>query len=279
LKRKVSLALTALCCLVLLAGCGTMKTKWRETKKLYREYVNVDPTIDFSAQGISDKGLQRLAALFMPVDERLMGLLRTLGSQDTPPEQEWCQQVLTSNDWLSGVAVVNASGSVQFQSPAVPLRPLDFAGLLEFADRYKTRKFGAQIKTDEFGTVVMVAAPFFKNNEWAGLIVTYFDPRNLLRFSPDANALVVVSTDGLVWPGGNGQGEVLAGLKWAEILKGSVQGEIAAAGSQYLWVARYLGQLELVYLTDARDVRAQQPNPASKPTPEAAPTATAPTNP
>lgn len=248
-----------------------MKTTWRDTRKLYREYINTDPTIDLSDQGISDKGLQRLAALFMPADERLMGMLRALGSQDTPPENEWCQQLLASHDWLSGVVVLDASGSVQFQAPSVPMRPLEFAGLLEFGDRYKVRKMGAQVKTDELGTVVMVATPYFKNNEWAGLVVAYFDPRNLMRFSPAPDALVVVSTEGLVWPGAGGQGEGLASLNWTEILKGSVQGDVNAGGGQYVWQARYLGQLELVYLTDAREARTEKPAPPKQP---AAPAAT-----
>ncbi|EHJ46787.1 hypothetical protein DFW101_0770 [Solidesulfovibrio carbinoliphilus subsp. oakridgensis] len=274
MKRTVSAALAALGCLVILSGCGTMKTSWRDTKKLYRSYINTDPTIDFSEQGISDKGLQRLASLLMPVDERLMGLLRVIGSQDTPPESDWAQQLLSSHDWLSGVAVIDTSGAVVSQAPTASLRPLDFSGLLEFADRYKTRKMGAQVKTDEFGTVVLVAAPYFKENEWAGLVVAFFDPRNLVRFSPEPDALVVLSTDGLVWPGGSGQGEALSGLKWAEMLKGGVQGEVASGGGQYVWQARYLGQLELVYLTDVREARAKKPEPpkaAPVPTPEPSP--------
>lgn len=267
MKRTVSAALAAWCCLVFLTGCGTMKTTWRDTKKLYREYINTDPTIDFSAQGITDKGLQRLAALMMPVDERLMGMLRRLGSQDTPPESEWCQQVLTANDWLSSVAVIDTSGAVQVQAPAVSMRPLDYSGLLEFGDRYKVRQMGAQIKTDEFGTVIMVATPYFKNNEWAGLVVASFDPRNLVRFSPEPDALVLVSTEGVVWPGSGGQGESLAALKWADILKGNVQGEVSLGGGQYVWQARYVGQLELIYLTDARPARTQKAPPAEAKTP------------
>ncbi len=276
LKRNVSMALAALCCLAVMAtGCSTIKTSWRDTKKLYREYVNTDPTIDFSEQGVTDKGLQRLAALFMPVDERLMGLLRTMGSQDTLPENEWCQQLLSNHDWLSGVAVVDASGSVRFQVPSVPMRSLDFAPLLEQAERYKVRKMGASVKTDELGTVVMVAAPYFQNNEWAGLVVASFDPRNLTRFSPEPDALVVLSTEGVVWPGRAGQGgEALAGLNWNDILKGAVQGEVSAAGGQYVWQARYVGQVEFIYLTDAREARAKKPEPqkpaAPAPAPEAA---------
>ena len=276
LKRSLNTALAALFCLVFLTGltgCGTMKTTWRDTKKLYRTYVNTDPTIDFSDEGITDKGLQRLAALFMPVDERLMGMMRVLGAQDTPPEPEWTQDFLTRNDWLSSVAVIDTSGAVLSQVPAVSMRPLDYAGLLEFGDRYAKRQMGAQVKTDELGTVVMVAAPYFKNNEYAGLVVASFDPRNLIRFSPEPGALVVVSTEGLVWGGDGGQGEALAGIKWDEILKGAVQGEMNAAGGQYAWQARYVGQMELVYLTDVREAKAAKPAPAKAapaPAPEAA---------
>ncbi|MYL82627.1 hypothetical protein GTA51_05690 [Desulfovibrio aerotolerans] len=270
MKRTAIAALAACCLLASLTGCGTMKTKWRETRKLYREYVNTDPSIDFSDEGISDKGLQRLAALFMPVDERLMGMMRALGSQDTPPEQEWAQGLLTSYDWLSGVAMVDTTGQVMGQVPSTSMRPLDFTPLLEQAERYKVRKMGARVVTDEMGTVVMVAAPFFKENEWAGLVVAFFDPRNLVRFSPNADALVITSTEGLVWPGAGGQGEGLAALKWAEILKGEVQGDIQAGGGQYVWQARYVGQLELIYLTDAREARAQKPEPPKNAAPSQA---------
>lgn len=242
-----------------------MKTSWRDTKKLYRTYINTDPTIDFSDQGISDKGLQRLAALFMPVDERLMEMLRRLGSQDTPPDPEWPQSFLSNFKWLSSVAIVDTSGSVMTQVPSASMRPLDYAGLLEFSDRYEKRKMAAQVKTDEFGTVIMVAMPFFKENNYAGLVVVSFDPRNLVHFSPEPDAMVIISTDGLIWGGSAGQGEALTALKWNEILKDSVQGEFSMAGGEYVWQARYLGQLELVYLTEVHEARAQKPaEPADK---------------
>ncbi|MHC1789180.1 hypothetical protein [Solidesulfovibrio sp.] len=275
MKRTAVAALAACFVLASLTGCGTMKTKWRETRKLYREYVNTDPSIDFTDEGISDKGLQRLAALFMPVDERLMGMLRVLGSQDTPPEEEWAQQLLTANTWISGVAVLDTAGQVQAQVPTVSLRPLDFVPLAEQADRFKVRKMAARVATDEMGTVVMVAAPYFRENEWAGMVVVYFDPRNLVRYSPEPDALTVVSTEGLVWSGG-GQGEALAALKWSDILKESVQGDIHAAGGQYVWQARYLGQIELVYLTDAREARASKPAPKAEPAPQPEPAGAAP---
>lgn len=295
MKPTLSMALAALCCLaVLTTGCSTMKTTWRSTKKLYREYVNTDPTIDLTNQGIEDKGLQHLAALMMPVDERLMQMTRALGCQDTPPESDWPQQLLNAYSWLSGLAVLDTSGNVRGQVPAVAMHPLNFAPLLEQAERYKLRQLGAAVQKDEFGTVVMVAAPYFENNEWAGLVVAFFDPRTLLAFSPDPGELVVLSTDGTVWSGGAQAGEGLVGLKWDEILKDTVQGEMAVGGGDWVWQSRYLGQLNVIYLTDAKAVRAQKPEPKKAETPpapeaatpapqtgqpEAAPAADAPANP
>lgn len=276
MKPTLSMALAALCCLaVLTTGCSTMKTTWRSTKKLYREYVNTDPTIDLTNEGIADKGLQRLAALMMPVDERLMQMTRALSCQDTPPESDWPQQLLNSYSWLSGLAVLDASGNVRSQVPSVAMHPLNFAPLLEQADRYKKRQLGATVQNDEFGTVVMVAAPYFENNEWAGLVVAFFDPRTLIGFSPEPGALVVLSTDGSVWPGGSQAGDGLAGLKWNDILKSSVQGDMTVGGASWVWQSRYLGQLNVIYLTDAREARARKPEPKKTETP-AAPEAGAP---
>lgn len=270
MKPTLSTALAALCCLaVLTTGCSTMKTTWRSTKKLYREYVNTDPTIDLSNEGITDKGLQRLAALMMPVDERLMQMTRALGCQDTPPESDWSQQLLNTYSWLSGLVVLDASGNIRSQVPSVSMHPLNFAPLLEQADRYKKRQLGAAVQNDEFGTVVMVAAPYFENNEWAGLVVAFFDPRTLIGFSPEPGSLVVLSTDGTLWPGGAQGGESLAGLKWNDILKGSVQGEMAVGGGDWVWQSRYLGQLNVIYLADAREARASKPEPKKAETPAA----------
>lgn len=258
LKRTVSAALAAIFCLGLLTGCSTMKTTWRSTRKLYRKYVNVDPTIDLAAAEDDDKALQRLGALFMPVDEPLMKLTRLLNSQDTPPENDWVQQQLTAFPWLSGLAVLDTSGLVKFQVPSTFMRPMDFTPLLELADRYKARQLGAVVKTDELGTVVMVAGPYFENNEWTGLIVAFFDPRSLLRFSPDPGALVVLSSDGTVWPGGSEQASsALTAVKWDDILKDDVQGDMTAGGTNWVWVSRYLGQLHVIYLTDAKAARAE----------------------
>ena len=176
-------------------------------------------------------------------DPGRMKLSRVLSCQDTPPENDWVQQLFSSFSWLTGVALVDTSGVAKFQAPASFIRPLDFAPLLELSDRYKARKLGAVVKTDEFGTVVMLAAPYFENNEWTGLIVAFFDPRSLLHFSPDPSALAVVSSDGTAWPGGSEQGASLASIQWDAILKSNVQGEMSAAGGKWIWVSRNLGQL------------------------------------
>lgn len=258
-----------------LAGCSTMKTTWRDTRKLYKEYVVVEPSIDYSNEGLEDKSVQKLAALFSPVDERLDAFMRIFTSQDIPPEPAMAAELLVAYPWVSGVAELGTDGVVRGQLPAVSLRPLDFAPLMAFEDRYKVRKPAALVSTDEMGTVVFLAMPFFENNEWSGLIVAWFDPRSLLQFSPSPNELFIVSTVGPVWLGegeGAGGGGGLAGVKWADILRNEVQGAISAGGT-YVWVARRLGQMSLIYACDARvpDKKKDKAAPPAQPGDPAAP--------
>jgi hypothetical protein len=157
------------------------------------------------------------------------------------------------------------------------LRQLNFAPLLELADRFKARKLGASVQSDDFGSVVMVAAPYFENNEWTGLVVASFDPRNLLSFSPDPGALTVLSSDGTLWPGGGNQGgEALTGVKWEELLKDSVQGEMSMGGGTLVWLSRYLGQLHVIYLTEVVHESAKAAKAEPKPADAQAPADEAP---
>ncbi len=272
MKRFTPSLAVAIMALALLSGCSTISNTWKDTKKVYKDYIDVDPTVDLTDEGITDKGLQKLARLFGPVDQRLETFTRVYYTQDNPPEPEWCTQLLADFPWLSGMAVVNKDGAVRLQEPAVALRSLDFAPILEVEDRLSKRKLVAYTKVDDLGALVYVAAPFFENNEYAGIIVSWFEPRTLVEASPSPDELFVLQPEEVLWPGG--QPETAQGLvsaPWADILKSEVQGERDIAGKRYVWQARYLGQLRLLYLTEMP--AAVEPKPAPEPAPAAGPDA------
>jgi len=254
LKR---IAILIMVCL-LLAACDTARRTWRDTRNMFNKYVDVNPEIDLKNEGIDDKGLQKLAGLFGPVDQKLEVFLREIQSQDTPPEPEWGEGLLSRFPWLTGLAVTDTEGNVLSQYPPVGMRAVDFKPLLEFQDRYKVRKLAASIQTDELGMLIYVAMPYYKNNEFGGLVVGYFDPRTLVDFCPDPGQLYIIYPDGIIWPGSDqALAEAMLAYAWKMELKDAVQGETTVNGVTYAWQARWIGQIEIVYVTEISSAREQ----------------------
>ncbi|MEF3697600.1 hypothetical protein [Desulfolutivibrio sp.] len=254
MKRTTVLLAVAALCLGLASGCSTARNTWKDTKKLYKEYVDTDPTIDLTDEGITDPALQKLARLFGPVDQRLEMFIRVYYTQDNPPEAEWCEQLLRDFPWLSGVAVVNKDGSIRMQQPLIAMRPLEFGPILDNENRYTKRGLAATASVDDMGPIIYVGAPFFENNEYAGAIVSWFEPRNIVEASPAPDELIMLQPEAVLWPAassGEGAGQGFLSANWAEVLKTEVQGEIQAGGGRYVWQSRYIGQMPILYLTQA----------------------------
>jgi hypothetical protein len=266
LKRTTVLLAVAALCLGLASGCSTVRNTWKDTKKLYKSYVNVDPSIDLTDEGISDPALQKLAKLFGPVDQRLENFQRIYFTQDNSPEAEWCEQLLRDFPWLSGVAVVSKDGAVRMQQPLIAMRQPSFEGILGFEDRYKVRGLAASVHADDMGPLVYVGAPFFENSEYSGVIVSWFDPRVFAEASPDPGDLVIMQPETLLWPAaqdGEGAAQGLLSVNWTEILKNDVQGVVQAGGVNYVWQSRFVGQMPLLYLTQVPTAKQPAPVPAT----------------
>lgn len=264
------------CALLAAAGCDTVKPYWKSTRKLYKEYVNVDPSIDLKDPGISDPSVRKLAELFTPVDERLEFLLRALSAQDLPPNPEWCQSFMDSFPWLTGMAVLTDSGMVTFKLPAYTIKPVDFAPLMEFEKLYKERKMAAYVATSELGAEILVAKPLFVDNDFKGLLVAHFDPGNLAKFSPQPAQLIMIAPGQPLWSGENASAaQALAQLNWKNILKSNVSGEENVGGTRYLWQSRFVAQTRLVYAVSAASAPAKAPKPEPQPAAAPAPAAQA----
>jgi len=254
LKRTTVFLAVAALCLGFASGCSTVRNTWKDTKKLYKEYVDTDPSVDLTDEGITDPGLQKLARLFGPVDQQLEKFIRVYYTQDNPPEPEWCEQLKQDFPWISGVAVVNKDGSIRMQQPLISVRQLEFGPILDNENRYSKRGLAATASVDDLGPLVYVGAPFFENNEYAGAIVTWFEPRAIVEASPAPDELFMLQPEAVLWPtgqGGEGAGQGLLSANWTEILKTEVQGERQIGGGLYVWQSRYIGQMPILYLAQA----------------------------
>ena len=245
-----------LCLLIaisLLSGCSTFRDTWKDTRSLYKEYVNTPVKVDIQCPPPGDQAQLKLAKLFMPADENLEKLLRLFSAQDVMPPAEWCRDLMDIYPWLAGVAVISDSGQVVTKYPEVDLIPTNFDPLLEQKARYKTRLMAGQVDVTELGSLVYIATPLFKENEWSGILVAYFDPRSLVKLSPNPADLYIVSSEGVLWEGGDpAVAKSLAAEKWANILKGDICGTVSAAGGKYLWQARFIGNKPIIYLTNEK---------------------------
>ncbi|MFZ5427483.1 MAG: hypothetical protein ACOZEN_10935 [Thermodesulfobacteriota bacterium] len=265
--KRVLPALLA-CVLFAAAGCDTVKPYMKSAKRMYKDYVNVDPTIDLKDPGISDPSVRKLAELFAPVDERLEYLLRTLSAQDLPPSPDWCQSLMDAFPWLTGMAVVTDTGGVNYKLPMFAIKAVDFAPLLEFEKLYKVRKMASAVAASELGAEVMIAKPLFLDNEYKGLLVVHFDPGNLARFSPEPGKLIILAPGAALWSGDDpSAAQSLAQLKWKDLLKSHVAGEHQIGGTTYLWQSRYIAQNRLIYAVSAAVKAAAAPKEEPKPAP------------
>ncbi len=266
--KRVYLLFTCIATVLVFAGCSTIKSTWKDTKKMYKEYINVDPTIDYTDQGDENTGLLKLANLFGPVDQRLSAMLRELSSQDELPDPSWCQQLLEQYPWVSGVAIIGTTGDVNFQTASLSLKPFDYAGFSAFEERFKGRNLAALVSSDEVSTEVFVGMPYFDNNVWSGTVVAYFDMRSLANFSPDPSQLFIIYPEGVLWTGNNeAVAKAIVDSKWADRLEDEVQGSLGINGVPYVWAARFIGQIEIVYLV-AADKPAETPTPEEKTSPD-----------
>jgi hypothetical protein len=245
-----------LCLLIaisLLSGCSTFRDTWKDTRSLYKNYVNTDTKVDISCPPSADAAQLKLAKLFMPVDENLEKLLRLFSAQDIMPPADWCRDLMGIYPWLAGVAVISDSGQILSKYPEADLIPTNFDPLLEQKARYQVRKMAGQVDVTELGALVYIATPLFKENEWSGILVAYFDPRSLVKLSPNPADLFIVASEGVLWEGGDpAAAKTLAAAKWADTLKGDICGTVSSNGGQYIWQARYIGNKPIIYLTNAK---------------------------
>lgn len=276
MNKRVIPALLA-CVLLAATGCDTMKSSWKSTRKLYKEYVNVDPTIDLKAEAEEDPTVVKLAMLFAPVDEKLEYMLRALSSQESPPSRDWCDAFMSANPWLTGLAVLDTSGSAGIKLPSFSLKKVDYSPMMDFEAIYKQRKMAGYVEAGDLGSEVLVGQPLYANNEFVGVLVVNFDPAALAKFSPDPGKLIIVSSGAALWGGGDpAVAQALAKRDWKKILASDVSGDMREGGQTYLWQTRYLAHIQLVYMVAQAPPKArkffssQKSAPAVAPAPEAA---------
>ncbi len=260
--KRLRTALIMAAVLALLSGCETLEKSWDSTwgttKEYYKEYVNPDPVIDYEARDWTSSE-EKLAQLFTPVDDPVNRLAVFLNREDRFPEDAWVDKLTQEFPWISGLAVATMDGEIVLQRPETALKPLNLAPALAKGAELADRRLRSYVDMTPLGPEVYLYTGMFSGNDVSGIIAVHFDARRVLDFCPAPGELMIVTQDAVVWPGDDAAlAASIQSRPWAETLTEEIQGRIDEGGAEYLWLTRYLGDTQLLYVTRALEDEQEQ---------------------
>jgi len=255
--KRLFAAAALIVALGLLPGCETLDKGWTATKattsKYYKGYLNTDPSIDYEARDWTSSEA-KLAELFAPVDKPLHLLTQDLNRQDAFPDDPWVETMFTRYPWMSGMVVATLEGDIVLQRPETTLKPLNLEPLLAYGEALADRRIRAYVDMTPLGPELYLATGMFRGNELVGAIAVHFDIRNVIDFSPEPGALVVVTAEQTLWAGADSAAaQAVSAQPWSELLTAETFGRFTADGQEYIWLCRFLGDSKLIYATAALD--------------------------
>lgn len=248
MQRILLLCLTVL--FFALSACGsfqTVKDSWKYTQKQYRSYLNTPAEIDLEDKGSCELYELALSEAVIDVDEELQKLIRAMENSDHNPDQVWVVNIMRHVPWLSGVALVDNTGTVVAQYPEYFSKPFDASPLVEPDPKQRLGALRAYVHMTEAGPEVYVGNPVYGGQELRGIIVAYFDPRVLVMASSDPGSFMMASPAGVLWPGRYGAGGVVGSTDWENLLRRESCGVIGSKEGEFFWTTRYVGNLPLIY--------------------------------
>ena len=236
---------------VFLGGCRTpqtVKDAWKGTRNYYHQYLNTPATLNFDDRGDITDYQKALGEAVSDFDLCIMDLERMLQNSDQRPDAAWVSATTGKFPWISGLALTDEYGTPRALIPLNFPKPFDASPLTELDPKQQLKDLRAYVQETSLGSEIYVGNPVYLGEDFRGLIVVHFDPRTLLMRSGDPNRVVIAGPGGILWPAlYNIEETPLAGVNWASLVQGNSSGTLSNAKGSFYWVARYLGNLPLIY--------------------------------
>lgn len=247
LKHIFPLLLLAL----LATACSTLKESWQGTKEVAQDvgtFVNPDPEVNLDAYQFENPNQEKLARLMTPVDGPLKSMIRYVSDRDSYPDQKWIDLLFLRYPWVHSMIVVDKDGWMLDRVPEEPLKRI--SDPLVYEANWRSTFLQTVVDYPELGPELYVGTPYFKDADFAGLILVSVDPRTLLSFCPNPDELVLLQPGGGAWTMNHGLDTApLKDLPWKEMLEDDVAGEVEAGDERWVWIVRYVGSDPYVYAT------------------------------
>lgn len=257
-----------------LTGCNDLKRTWKYTTDMYTEYIEPVPEVDLDTDSLGWEEERRLSRLMKPVDEPLQHMLQYLDGRDMVPDSQWLAQLFEENPWISGVIITDSFGNIQFQHPASSVKPVDVDAIMAMGmpaplaegeeplldedgepieiQPWNDHAMRGMVQDSTFGPEIYVAYPFYENNDFDGLTIVHFDPRNLLIYCPEPDELIILAGNQVLSGGSHeGAAAAMAAEDWEAILMDDTDGWFSDGATDFYWIGRTLGRFHMVYAARA----------------------------
>ena len=259
LKHSKKICSVIILAALLTAGCSsnqTAKNAWKGTKGAWYTYVSPPASINYDDKGEMDAYEVALATRMMGIDIQLTNLERVMNNADKPPTGDWMQMFFGRFPWMSGFAGVKADGTIIGQEPSMPMKPLDFSPLLEEDKKQNVRAIRGYVQDTPMGPEVFLGTPLYDAQDFLGMVVAHFDMRGLLNYSTNADELIILAPQAVLWSGNYDVAATpLASVKWDEVVATNSKGTVSGGGQTFYWVARYLGNQPLIFAVPVENTK------------------------
>ncbi|MDD6088297.1 MAG: hypothetical protein PUB69_03150 [Desulfovibrionaceae bacterium] len=249
-KTKAACLLPVVAGMLVVSGCGEQASfheTWKSTKSLYAEYLNPPAEIDYQDKSPLTEVQTRLALAMVGVDIRLEALERVLLNADKPND-ELVASIFRRFSWISGVAAIDALGTVLARAPETYIKDLDFSALIEQKPvGTDLRGVRGWVQDTPFGAEVFLASPVYNNMDLMGMLIVHFDMQSLLRDAGCDDSIVAVAPQGILCRGRFNDTLPVFSENWEKILKDNVSGSVGSSPSRFYWMSRFIGRQPLVF--------------------------------
>lgn len=242
--RNVVVALLVCAVLSMLLSCQAWhKTKQAFDERFYPEEVELDQELDWPEAELE------AARLFAHADQGLQELLQELEVREDPPEPGWAEDMLQKQPWLQGLLVLDRQGELKQGNKPQDLPQEVLLKPLEKEEDWQEQDLRLLLQKVQEQTWMILLRPYQQGRQWQGLIMACFRPKDLLQGVDRPGEIILLGQDQVLWSGDYPQAAQMALEK---DLPGQLQdrayGEIEAAGQEFFWLARYVGQDQFFYL-------------------------------
>jgi hypothetical protein len=238
-------------CALFICGCSSSqssKNLWKDVKGVYTTYINTPASLDLDHGSYCKPHELALVEAMAEVDFQLDLLARAMDDSDRSPDDEWGRAMLASFPWLSGIVVADGGGSVMWSSSAGAASGINWKDLLQKSEGRRQTELRARVLDSARGPEIILAKPVYMRDTPRAVIVSRFNPHDLLIRTGKPEKFVLYAEKKLLWPSVYRIDETpLKGADWTSLGASSVDGRLKNSRGEFYWLSTYLADLRLFY--------------------------------